>query len=269
MHIFAAIGLSVILVFIFFFIYLPVTTNHGESITVPDVTGIVLSDLDDFLDSRNLRFEVTVDSGYDANLPPLAVLKQVPKPNSKVKENRKIYVTLNSETPPHIKMPKLVGGSVKNAQLILRTYDLKLGEIKYVSDLALNYVLEQRFQDEEIEEGDKITKGSVIDLVVGDGLGKQSLESPNLIGLDQESAELAIVGSGLKIGEIGYDQEGIAVIEMEEGDSTYTVEEQVSPGAVFKQFPEPGKGMILKQSVNIWVYRPDSISNSTNLLDEL
>ena len=41
-------------------------------------------------------------------------------------------------------MPKLIGGSVKNAQLILKTYDLKLGEIDYVADLALNYVLEQR-----------------------------------------------------------------------------------------------------------------------------
>jgi len=268
-HLAIILGLGTLMILFFFFIYLPVSTNHGETITVPDVRGVTLDELDEFLETRNLRYEVTEDSGFSASMPPLAVLKQFPLPNSKVKEDRKIYVTLNAERAPLVRMPKLVSGSVKNAQLVLKTYDLKLGEIKYVPDLALNYVLEQRLDGREVLEGERIPKGSTIDLVVGDGLGKQSLESPNLTGLDSESAQFAIVGSGLKIGEIMYEKEGVAVVEVEEEDGTVTYKNQVvSPGSVFKQKPKPGSNMRLGQMVDLWIYQPDSLNTNPTILDE-
>ena len=142
-HLCFILVIGIILVLFFFYVYLPVSTNHGETLTVPDVRGVVIDDLDEFLNERNLRFEVTQDSGFSPDYPPLAVLKQLPMPNAKVKENRKIYVTLNAESPPLVRMPKLIGGSVKNAQLVLKTYDLKLGEIIYRPNLAMNYVLDQ------------------------------------------------------------------------------------------------------------------------------
>ena len=42
-----------------------------------------------------------------------------------MKENRKIYLTINSKVPPKIKDANIINGSVKNAQLILKSYDLK------------------------------------------------------------------------------------------------------------------------------------------------
>ncbi|MFY0606924.1 MAG: PASTA domain-containing protein [Cyclobacteriaceae bacterium] len=268
-HIVVLIGLSLALVFSFFYIYLPIVTNHGETITVPDVQGVPLADLDEFLKERKLRYEVTPDSGFSANLPPLSVLRQFPAANSKVKENRKIYVSLNAENAPLVRMPKLTSGSVKNAQLVLKTFDLNLGEIKYVSDLALNYILEQRHDGKIIVEGTQIPKGSVIDLIVGDGLGQQSLASPNLIGLDVESAQFAIVGSGLKIGNMTYEKEGIAVVEQENDEGiVYTQNVKVSPGAIFKQEPKVGTTMRLGQKVDLWVYRPDSLNTNPTLLDK-
>ena len=268
-HLAIIIALGCALLFGFFYVYLPYTTNHGETITVPDVQGVALEDLDEFLKVRALRYEVTPDSGFSASLPPLTVLKQFPMANSKVKENRKIYVTLNAEKPPLVRMPKLVGGSVKNAQLVLKTYDLELGEIKYVDDLALNYVLEQRLDGRQVLEGERIPKGSIVDVVAGNGLGNQALNSPNLIHLDKESAEFAIVGSGLKIGEIKYEKEGMAVIKVEQsnGEIAYR-KESVSPGAVFKQQPEPGTNMRLGQMVDLWIYSPDSLNTKPTLLDQ-
>ncbi len=260
---------GVLLVLFFFYIYMPVTTNHGETLTVPDVRGVTYDDLGQFLSKRQLRFEVTEDSGFSADLPPLSVLRQLPMPNSKVKQNRKIYVTLNAEKPPLVRMPKLIGGSVKNAQLILKTYDLRLGEIRYEPNIALNYVLDQRMDGRKVMEGERIPKGSSIDLVAGDGLGKVNLESPNLIFLDQESAEFAIIGSGLKIGDVTHEKEGIAVIEVEKEDGTIEYEqEEVSPGAVFKQRPSPGINMRIGQKVDIWIYSPDSLNVNPTLLDQ-
>ena len=114
----AVLILALALVLAFFFIYLPSTTNHGETITVPDLKGMNYNQLDNFLTSRNLRYEVT-DSSFSGEFPPLAVLRQEPRAGSKVKENRKIYLWLNAENPPEVKMPRLIDGSVKNAQMVL------------------------------------------------------------------------------------------------------------------------------------------------------
>ncbi len=253
---------------VFFYIYLPMTTNHGETITVPDVVGINYEDLDDFLTDRDLRYEITPDSGFSTQYPPNTVLKQVPKPNSKVKENRKIYLTLNSSSPPLVRMPDLVEGSVKNAQLVLKMYDLKLGRREYIPDLFLNTVLRQEMDGNEIEPGTMIPKGSTIDLVLGDGLGRQELEAPNLITLDEESAQIAIIGSGLSVGEIKYSEENTATISSvnNEGEEVFT-EIQVGPGTVYRQSPSPGVNMRLSGIVDIWIYKPDSVNHDRSILD--
>lgn len=269
LHLFLIFAISLVSVFIFFYIYLPLTTNHGETLTVPDVRGVTLDELEDYLESRNLRYEVTADSGFSATERPLAVLKQFPLPNSKVKENRKIYVTLNSEKAPLIRMPKLTEGSVKNATLILQTYDLALGEIIYVPDPYLNYILKQQIDGREVMEGERIPKGSKIDLVAGDGLGQQNLESPALIGHDLESAKVAIIGSGLKIGEITHETTNTAVIEEMSADGIMEqVEITVSPGSVVKQSPRKGRNMRLGQKVDLWIYKPDSLNVNPTILDE-
>ena len=104
----------------------------------------------------------------------------------KAKEGRKIYLTLNSIKPPNIKMPQLINGSVKNAQLVLKTYDLLLGKINYVPDMAANAVIQQYYKDDIVPSGSLIPKGSIIDLDIGNGLGNQIFETPNLIGMDLE-----------------------------------------------------------------------------------
>ena len=44
------IAIGCVLLFGFFNVYLPYSTNHGETITVPDVQGVALEDLDDVQD---------------------------------------------------------------------------------------------------------------------------------------------------------------------------------------------------------------------------
>jgi len=258
-------GIGILLILFFFYIYLPIATNHGESITVPDLDGISVDQLDEFLTKRSLRYEIRSDSGFSTGYPPKTVLKQFPLANSKVKENRKIYLTLNSSKPPSVRMPDLVDGSVKNAQLVLRSKDLMLGSIRYIPDLAANAVIEQHFRGKPIEADELVPKGSKIDLVVGDGLGRQDFKAPDLLGLNHEDAEFAIIASGLKMGYIKYEKEGRSN-KMEvspEGDTTYTTI-QYSPGAIFKQRPRAEDKIRIGQSVDLWVVEPveeDSLQN--------
>lgn len=219
----------------YFYIYLPSSTNHGESITVPNVEGMNITELENFLIDRNLRYEVN-DSAYSSQHPPLTILKQYPAPGSKVKENRKIYISVNRVTPPTVPIPNLIDGSLINAEAVLRGYELKRGHITYVSGPFLSVVKEMRIQGKKVEAGMRVAKGTTIDLYVEDG-GKTDINAPNLVGLSLEDAQVVIFGSNLQIGEIN-------VV----GDTTNN-----GPIVILKQNPEPIKKLRAGDAVEVWV----------------
>ena len=253
-NIFLMISLIASIIFFIFYLYFPIITNHGDTITVPNLMGMKLEDLDEFLSDRDLRYEVLDDSSYSSEYPPFTVLQQNPSENEKVKENRKIYLTLNSSVPPKIKMPKIINGSVKNAQLILKSYDLKLGDISYVPDMARNAVLKIYINGDSINENDLILKGSIIDLEVGNGLGNQVFDAPDLINLDLEEAKFTIIGSGLRLGNIIYEDSGYFFNKIldEEGNEIFE-KFWVEPGNVYKQYPENSTQVKIGRRVNLWI----------------
>ena len=222
-----------------------------------------LDEVKKFLSDRDLRFEVLGDSSYSSQYPALTVLQQNPSENDKVKENRKIYLTLNANIPPVIKMPNIINGSVTNAQLILKSYDLKLGEIKYVPDMAFNAVIRMYYNGDPINHNDLIDKGSVIDLEVGNGFGNQIFEAPNLIGLDLEEARFTIIGSGLKIGNIVYEDSGFVYVKSQniEGEEE-PIKTKINPGKVFKQSPDNQTKVSIGRKINLWLV--SEIDNENN-----
>jgi len=230
--------ISLILVFFlgFFFIYLPFTTNHGEAITVPDLKRKSVEELEDFLDKRDLRYEVS-DCTFVANMSPLTILAQYPLPGAKVKEGRKIYVTVVSRTAPLIKMPKLTDMTLRSAEMLLKSVGLERGNLSYVPDMAQNAVLRQMYNGGVIEPGKPIAKGSKIDLELGEGLGTAQFEAPSAIGMPLDEAKIVIIGAGLKIGQ-----------QME-----VPAEEGQAPGSVVKQNPEAGNKVRIGDVIDLWV----------------
>ena len=262
-HVAIILSIAVLCTLFVFYLWLPSSTNHGETITVPNVKGMTLEELQEFLEKRDLRYEVTPDSTYDPNEKPLAVLQQVPAPNAKVKENRKIYVTLNAERPPKVRMPRVEDLSLKSALMTLKSYDLKFGKPKYVPDQFF-VVHEAQIDGRTLLEGEQVEKGAVIDLVIGNGFGNTVFQSPLLLGLDMEEAQTVILGSGLKVGKITTTEKQLAGFI--ENDST--IYREVSPGTVQNQLPKPGVVLKIGDLIDLWVYQPDSIAtDSPNLLD--
>ncbi|MCE7863879.1 MAG: PASTA domain-containing protein [Bacteroidetes bacterium CHB5] len=234
-----AIPLGVIMLsaLIYFYIYLPAATNHGESITVPDLTGIPVEELEDFLTRHELRYAVN-DSAYSADHPPLAVLRQFPHAGSLVKQNRVVYVSLNRVMPPTLPLPELVERSLVNAEVVLKSLELKRGRIFYKPNPFRNLVMEMRMDGEEIKAGTRITKGSVIDLVVGDGNGPADFTIGNLVGDPLETAKFKLMGWNLYLGSIqipaDVDTTGIEIF-------------------VFKQYPAAGDSVRVGDPVDIWI----------------
>jgi beta-lactam-binding protein with PASTA domain len=237
-HIAVIAVIVALMLFFFFFVYLPTTTHHGETIKVPNIKGMKVNEVEAFLEEHNLRFFVS-DSSYDAGKEPFAVVLQDPAPGSRVKEGRKIYITYNMKTPPTIKMPSLLEGSVKTAQMTLKSYGLQLGEIRSVPDVAQNSVLKQMVNGKEIPAGAPIAKGSVVDLVVGDGLGNAQFQIPNVVGMPVDEATTLLVGAGLQLGVTQY-------IPAPGGEAN---------GTVLRQRPvaSPGSMIRVGELVDIWV----------------
>ncbi|MDI9356867.1 MAG: PASTA domain-containing protein [Chitinophagaceae bacterium] len=252
-HIGIILGISMTILLVYFLLYLPIHTKHGETITVPDLKGVSMEDLEDILGKRKLRYEITKDSSFSSEYPPFVVLTQVPPAFSFVKENRKIYVSLNAKMPPLVKMPNLIDGSLKNAQMVLKSYDIILGEIEYVPDLAQNSVKEQFYKNKPISPGTLLPKGSSIDLQVGDGMGNQQLLTPDIIGMNYEEAEILILGSNLKIGEIHTHSKGTITKIMRQGGVEKTITETAQKGTIFQQNPLPNTRINVDTPIEIWV----------------
>jgi len=253
------LGTVTTLVLFFFYFYLPTTTNHGETLTVPNLEGIPFEEIDEFLTKRHLRYEVTMDSSYTPRYPALTILQQEPAANSKVKENRKIYITLNMTRPPSTRMPCLIDGSIKNAQAVLRSSGLRLGEIRYKPALGLNSVLTQSYQNkeykncEEINQGIEIPKGSKIDLVAANGLGRITFPAPNLVGMQLSEAEFILIGSGLKLGTLVFEAITADLVIAEDSLHTSISIEDLVPGMIFKQDPGSNAEVRIGRKISLWV----------------
>jgi eukaryotic-like serine/threonine-protein kinase len=234
LHVFLAAGTLLLLAIFFFYVYLPSTTNHGETITVPDIEGKSLEQIESELARKSLRFEVS-DSTYSPDHPPLTVIKQFPHPGAKVKEGRKIYLSVNRVTPPSVPVPNLIdGSSVVNAEALLKSNQLKRGKIELVPG-PFNEVKEMRYNGEKIMPGTRVPKGAVIDLVVADGGGLND-QIPDFTGNSFEDAKFYILGYNLKIGNIYLT-----------GDTL-----RMDP-VVIKQNPAPGENIMTGDAVDLWI----------------
>ncbi len=236
-HIGIIFCLSAIILLSFFFIYLPWRTNHGESITVPELKGMKADELAAFLQEHDLRYEVQ-DSDYVSNMPPLSVKDQYPRAGSKVKQGRKIYVTVIARNPPMVPMPNLIDMSYRSAQTTLQSFGLEATEPVYKPNLCMNCVLAQQLNGKDIPAGTRIPKGTKITVVVGNGAGNEEFKVPNLLGLPLEEAKTVISGAGLELGSILSDTESSA-----------------PAGTVTRQNPPAVEGNKIRMGelVDIWV----------------
>jgi beta-lactam-binding protein with PASTA domain len=190
-----------ILLFGLFLLSLGWLTDHGKAASVPALTGKSLEEVKRILDSTGFEWEVQ-DSIYVDSISPLQVVKQFPDADEVVKANRTIFLIIRSVEPPLVEMPNLIGYSFRNAEVVLKTMDLKVGDTLFRPDFARNAVLEQRMNGQLIPAGTKIKKGSSITLVLGDGVGDQPIPVPGLVGMNYLDAKALLDSNGLSFGAI-------------------------------------------------------------------
>lgn len=145
------------------------TTNHGEEITVPNLNKLTLEEAEERLDELDLDYELLDTTDYNPAFPKISIVQQDPKPGSKVKHNRVIYVKINAEEYAKVRLPDLIQKTYRQAVPTLNALGLSVGDTTYIPNLAKDMVLEMNINGKPIRPGQQVLKTTRINLVLGDG----------------------------------------------------------------------------------------------------
>jgi beta-lactam-binding protein with PASTA domain len=220
---------------------LKIYTNHGESYPVPDFAGLQKEEAAQIASNQKLLVEV-IDSVYLNDMAPGAIIDQVPEAGFRVKENRTIFLTVNSTQPEQVTIPKLTDISYRQAQVLIENSGLEIGQISYQPSEYNDLVLNVQIDAENVRPGQKVDKGTSVDLTIGRTQGNTSTPLPNLSGLTIEEAENTLTHAMLNMGVLIYDE-------------TIISKEDSLNARVWKQNPNPKVtgNVNLGSSVDIWI----------------
>lgn len=183
-----AVILCTILIF-----WLDSYTRHGTATIVPSVRYLTVAEASDILSRKGFRCEV-IDSLFNDRVAPGVVVEQTPDAESRVKEGRIIYLTINAFSPKKVTMPSLIDGSARQAQAILRALGFDNVRIEYEPSPYKDLVLDVLCNGRQVESGEKIPMTSHITLIVGmgdmpaDSLSSETAAADSLI-IDQSWIE--------------------------------------------------------------------------------
>lgn len=165
-------------------------TRHGEAIRVPDVKGMSLTEAGKVFRNHNLRMEVA-DSVYVKERPAGCILDQHPGAGQAVKEERIIYLTINTTNVPTKPLPDVAdNSSLRQARDMLDNVGFKVVGIDSVAG-ERDWVYGVKWKNREVRAGDKLPVGAQLILVVGkggDGAEEQSEEGDDTLPRPSEQA---------------------------------------------------------------------------------
>jgi len=166
------LGLALIAVFIICFLalnWLKSTTNHGEFVEVPDFSKMSVMEMREVAEKAGLRYQVLDSTNYNPDFPRFSILEQDPPAGSKVKENRKIYFTVNPSGYKKVTVPNIIQVTQRNAASMLRAVGLDVQRVTYIDELGKDMVYNMKHKGKYVKPGDKLPKTSKIELICGNG----------------------------------------------------------------------------------------------------
>lgn len=218
-------------------------TNHGESVQVDDFTGMELSDAKRQGREKDFEFEILATK-WEEGKPFGIILSQSPAPLSRVKEGRKIYVTVTGE-PEAVRLPsfqqseyeferyaKKIGFSGIKSRIKERVYDKKQAE----GSILYFYHNGKKVTENQVKAGYDVMPGDLLEFVVTEQRSNE-LQVPDLICMNYSAAEFLVSSSNLIIGNVN-----------EEG----TVTSQ-SSAYVTRQDPPAGQSIQMGGQITVWI----------------
>jgi len=236
-------------------------TNHGESIQIPDYTGMDVRDARRKAEKQDFKI-IVIDSFFDSRKRPNVIYQQNPEPLQRAKEGRTIYVSKYRVLPDSVTLPTLISASYNYEQYStkLKRRDIKSKIRKRVFSRddepnSIKYIIfnGRKITDDMLRRGVKVPKGATLEFVVTERI-TGTVPIPDLVCKRYDAAAFLLSGSNLVIKE------------------TIGAEGNEENAYVYKQEPafEPGKMVPNGSAVTLYLSssRPPSCPEENNTLPE-
>lgn len=175
-------------------------SGDNDEVEVPDFKGMTLEEAQIEAEKYGLKVEEG-DQVYSPDQEEGKITSQTPGKGAKVSKGKVITVNISLGKKDGV-VPNIVGMDYKEAKAYLKDFGFELGMVvKVKSTKPENTVITQT-----VEAGSTADKGTVIDVEVSDGKGKEMKEVPYLIGKDVDTAKSEIIAAGFKVGNIYYEE---------------------------------------------------------------
>ena len=180
-------------------------TRHNQVIIVPDLTGLSVAAAKIVAKRNHIRTEV-VDSVYVKRIEKGNVFSQNPAAGKEVKKDRVIKLTINAHQTKMVKMPNLVGYSLRQAKTEILSSGLSVGKLAYREDIATNNVLDQFIKGRYVAPGTEVEAETPVDLLLGLSPDENETFIPYLIGYTLAVARDNLFENSLNLGNVTYDE---------------------------------------------------------------
>ncbi len=180
-------------------------TKHDEYVIVPDLQNKSIEEVEEIILAEKLRYEILDSGAYNPNFKSGAVIEQNPASAKKVKENRKIYLTLNPSNAGSVTIPNLRDKHLRRMVTFSRATDLNIERLEFKNDIASMVILGMKYNGKRIKAGDKIPKGAAITIVAGKKKNEQ-IAMPDVRLMGQNNAVDKLLRNGLNIGVVRFDK---------------------------------------------------------------
>lgn len=182
-------------------------TRHGQNITVPNLSRLSYEEAEKKLSDLGLKAEILDTAEYNPEMPRGAVVNQYPEHDALVKINREIKLTINPLKPRKLALPELVEKTKRRAIYDLESKGFKVGPLEYVPFIGKDVVVDVKINGLPVAPNDKFDKGTVVTLVLGQGLGDVRKPMPYLKWLSLFEAQDKLLMNGLNLGSVIYDDD--------------------------------------------------------------
>jgi eukaryotic-like serine/threonine-protein kinase len=249
-----AFVLIVIVLIVALLIGLRKYTQQDSAVTVPDVTSLSVENAIPFLEKKGLRYKV-VDSVHVETCAPGVILEQKPAPGSSVKQNRFVFLIVNSVSEEQIIFPDVKDFSQRQAVATLEAAGLRIASIEFMPSEYRDLVLGVRYQGKTVAAGARLPKRSAVVLIVGQGDGGQEITVPSLHGLSLNEANVLAHENSLSI-NINYDV-------------TPASTDEARKYRIYRQKPITGSTTASGKSIDVWMTTdPDLLSEPDEVYQE-
>ncbi len=207
---------------------------ENEEVVVPDVVGINKNDAKELLEKSKLNV-ILEGPKFNDQIPKDHVVYQKPKSGSVVKKGRRVYVYYSGGNHL-IKMPVLIGKTLRDVKVTLKRLGFKLNKISKVkSEYKTDTII-----DQNPKEGTELPRGSKVNIKISIGPNIGMVRVPDLLGQSLAEAKQTLKENSLSVGKINYQKSP-----------------NLLPNTVTAQFPSKNRLVNVGSEVDIFVTKSE------------